>query len=88
MPVIRISYRRTFQDVPYWSQGVDISIEGASVADVQKEATDENLRKLAQVYKRMEQTGDALIREALGKASPVPGGSHERSAPARTVPRS
>jgi hypothetical protein len=73
MAVVRISYRRTFQDVPYWSQGCDISVEGASVAEVLAEATPENLRKLATVYKRMEHTGDALVAEALGKSEGAPG---------------
>lgn len=70
MPVIRVGYRRTFQDVPYWSQGVDITIEGSSVDEVLREATDANFRKLAQVYKGMQQTGDQLIHEALGRDAP------------------
>lgn len=69
MAVVRISYRRTFQDVPYWSQGCDIAVEGATIDEVLKEATPENLRKLATVYKRMEGIGDALVTEALGKPS-------------------
>jgi hypothetical protein len=73
MSTVRVAYRRTFQDVPYWSQGVDITIEGASVDDVLREATDANFRKLAQVYKGMERTGNQLVVEAMGSDAPKGG---------------
>jgi hypothetical protein len=44
------------------------------VAEVLKEATPENLLKIAKAYKVMEGTGDRLVTEALEKAKMDPAG--------------
>lgn len=89
MATVRVQYRRQWQDIPYWSQVVDISIDGASPEEVVRIATPENLRQLARVYKEMEVVGDQLIIDALEKPHPRDTASSAgQSAPAPKPPQS
>jgi len=63
-----VQYRRQWQDVPYWHQVLEISVEGGSVEEVLATGTPENLRALAQVYRRMELQGDVMVKAELERA--------------------
>ena len=73
----RALYRRTFQTRPYETKVVELELGGetSTVADLAKEATPENLRRLAKVYADMESVGDQIMAQALAK--PDPGGRRD-----------